>query len=181
MKPKAFAILLLSLITQSTNIVCEETSIETQTQELSTTLVTDPAAALDQSTTSPTLTAPLLPTRRQYTAALAARTTTPFTVTATPIRRPLSEDEDENNNSNTAENAPFSPYSSSLTTTIQITITRNSTTTVRPTVTLTSLFSSLEPTTSGAGRRLEYPGGFYLGLIMGNIFALCWYWLDLTT
>ncbi|GAW11024.1 hypothetical protein ANO14919_003630 [Xylariales sp. No.14919] len=43
--------------------------------------------------------------------------------------------------------------------TITITISRNRTTTIRPTVTVTSLFSSVGSTTSGASGRQETPRG----------------------
>ncbi|KAI1312064.1 hypothetical protein F5Y03DRAFT_263263 [Xylaria venustula] len=171
MRPKTFTILLLSLTSQSTKTTCEELA-----------LVADSTTALDQST-SPTPTTRPLTSRPEHTAALAARTPI-LTITVTPIQLPSPKDEEEedaNNDANTTENAPFSPYSSSLTTTIQITITRNSTTTVRPTVTLTSLFSSLEPTTSGAGRRVEYPQGLFSGLVVMYIFTLCWCWLGSST
>ena len=107
---------------------------------------------------------PLLLQRNQHTVALAARTTSSpsFATAITPVPLPVpipTTGTDINDSSipstlhdGTTQEGEEEGQDPSSPTTTTITITRsNGTTTIRPTLTVTSLFSTVEPTTSGAG------------------------------
>ncbi|KAI0110428.1 hypothetical protein GGR51DRAFT_91141 [Nemania sp. FL0031] len=95
----------------------------------------------------PTAIAEPLPAIQVRQHIVAARTTSPIPTSITPLpsSTPAGDDGDDTSNSGSAEN----------TSTTTVTITSRSTTTIRPTLTITSLFSSISPSTSGASGRLE--------------------------
>ncbi|KAI0857399.1 hypothetical protein F4860DRAFT_517851 [Xylaria cubensis] len=77
-------------------------------------------------------------------------TTTLPTPTPTPVLATGSDGDGDDEPGDTDTDSEEAPSS-----TVTITITSNRTTTIRPTVTVTSLFSSMDSTTSGASGRLE--------------------------
>ncbi|KAI0539000.1 hypothetical protein GGR58DRAFT_270583 [Xylaria digitata] len=117
--------------------------------------------------TEPSLAAPapsLTNRRRQHI--IAARTisspvTTLITTLPSPTPTPSTGGGDGTSDGSATGNS-----------TIVITITRNRTTTIRPTVTVTSLFSSVIPTTSGASRCRAAPWASVSGLICILIFTV---------
>ncbi|KAI1739681.1 hypothetical protein F4680DRAFT_132921 [Xylaria scruposa] len=154
--------LLLALL--ATSATCTRTVVEIQGQEApsSTNIIAVVKADSPSTTTLPARHsegAPRIPApapvakrfqARQHT--VAARTTsaviTSTTTFPTPTPTPVATGSDGDETSDTnSEDAPSS--------TVTITITSNRTTTIRPTVTVTSLFSSVDTTTSGASGRLE--------------------------
>ncbi|KAI0554100.1 hypothetical protein F4679DRAFT_345320 [Xylaria curta] len=177
--------LLLALL--ATSATCTRTDVEIQGQEApsSANIITVVKANSLSTTTLPARhyeEAPQIPApapiaerfqERQHT--VAARTTSaviPSTTTLpTPTPTPVATDSDGDGTSDTnSEDAPSS--------TVTITITSNRTTTIRPTVTVTSLFSSADSTTSGASGRLE-PWVFADGLtrILLLMFSVGGFWV----
>ncbi|KAI0190266.1 hypothetical protein EV127DRAFT_95752 [Xylaria flabelliformis] len=77
-------------------------------------------------------------------------TTTLSTPTPTPVLATGSDGDGDDEPGDTDTDSKEAPSS-----TVTITITSNRTTTIRPTVTVTSLFSSMDSTTSGASGHLE--------------------------
>ncbi|KAI1121643.1 hypothetical protein F5Y10DRAFT_271888 [Nemania abortiva] len=98
-------------------------------------------------TPPPTAGAEPLPAIRARQHIVAARTTSPVptSITELPTSTSGGDGGDETGSSGGAEN----------TSTTTVTITSRSTTTIRPTLTITSLFSAISPSTSGANGRLE--------------------------
>ncbi|KAI0481780.1 hypothetical protein F4859DRAFT_434977 [Xylaria cf. heliscus] len=100
-------------------------------------------------------------------------TPTPTTPTSTSTDSSSSDDSSASETSGSDSASDEAPSS-----TITITVTSNRTTTIRPTVTVTSLFSSIGATTSGASGRVEplvFVHGFIRTLIL--IFSLGAVWV----
>ncbi|KAI0872059.1 hypothetical protein GGS24DRAFT_503174 [Hypoxylon argillaceum] len=138
MRPKSLLPVLLA--TYSPSALCDDAMTASQAQPAPPVLAT---ADANNRFTTPAQPLLALPARQH---AVAARTTSPVpdSITALPTPAPASDGDGVINNAS-VEN----------TSTTTITITSRSTTTIRPTLTITSLFSSIGPTTSGGSGRLE--------------------------
>ncbi|KAI8954024.1 hypothetical protein F4801DRAFT_70253 [Xylaria longipes] len=162
-------LLLALLASYPPSTICANTAAEIQGQEApsapsSTAIIITITAEADNqfTTTLPAQIPAPVPIAKRFQARqhiVAARTTseviTSITTLPTPTPTPTpastsSSDGDNNETSDGDGDGDEAPSS-----TITITITSNRTTTIRPTVTVTSLFSSIVPTTSGASGRLE--------------------------
>ncbi|RYC56285.1 hypothetical protein CHU98_g9922 [Xylaria longipes] len=160
-------LLLALLASYPPSTICANTAAEIQGQEAPSApsstaiIITITAEADNQFTTTLQAQIPApVPIAKRFQARqhiVAARTTseviTSITTLPTPTPTPTpasSSDGDDIETSDGDGDGDEAPSS-----TITITITSNRTTTIRPTVTVTSLFSSIVPTTSGASGRLE--------------------------
>ncbi|TRX88434.1 hypothetical protein FHL15_010690 [Xylaria flabelliformis] len=147
----------------STNIIptTTTTTVETNSPLPTTTL---PAQHLEEAPQIPASAAAAAPITKQFQArqhTVATRTTsgviiTSTTIPPTPTPAPVATGSDGDDDDDDDDDEPGDTDSEEApTSTVTITITSNRTTTIRPTVTVTSLFSSMDSTTSGASGRLE--------------------------
>ncbi|KAI0444974.1 hypothetical protein F4803DRAFT_209762 [Xylaria telfairii] len=189
MKPRQLLVALLASYPAFT--ICTNTAAEIQGQEPATITRTAEAEADSQITTTLLVRHPeeeeeaQIPTAapvakrfqaRQY--AVAARTTseviTSIVTLPTPTPIPTSTSAKGNDNeTSTGGDGDETSDSETPSSTVTITITSNRTTTIRPTVTVTSLFSSVGSSTSGSSGRLEphmFANGFMSTLLL--IFSL---------